>query len=137
MRRFIPLALVAALALSLLAVPAMARIDHHFSTRARNAEFNGTREAYRLRVQLFAGFNQDDQVGNLRLRCHQGGGVKDRCAGLIHLNGEQGGFGFITVRGNLGHGDMRLNVTGGTDDFDGVAGKVTGHGRFIHFDLVG
>ena len=137
MRRFVPVVLVAALALLLVAIPASARIDHHFSVRARNVSATGSRDAFHLNGQLFAGFNQNDQVGHFRLRCHQVASGKSRCAGFVKLNGEQGGFGFMSVRGNIGHGDMRLNVTGGTDDFDGVAGKLTGHGRFLHFDLVG
>jgi hypothetical protein len=137
MRRFVPVVLVAALALLLVAIPASARIDHHFSTLTRNVAFTGDRDRFHLNAQLFAGFNQNDQVGHLRLRCHSVASGKSRCAGFAKLNGEQGGFGFMALRGNIGHGDMRLNVTGGTDDFDGVAGKVTGHGRFLHFDLVG
>ena len=43
--------------------------------------------------------------------------------GTYHLNGEIGGFGDINVRGNLRRGDNRLNVVGGSGDFNGVAGK--------------
>ena len=40
------------------------------------------------------------------------------------------------MKGNFGRGDHRLNVVGGSGDFDGAAGKVTIHGQFLHFDLV-
>jgi hypothetical protein len=91
---------------------------------------------FSFREQLFATFNPDDQVGNDRVRCRQGGDHKFKCRAIVHLNGEVGGVGFLSVKGNIGRGDNRLNVVGGTDDFDGAAGKVIAHGHRLHFALV-
>ena len=41
----------------------------------------------------------------------------------MHLNGEIGGSGDIKYRGNIAPDDFRINVTGGSGDFNGVAGK--------------
>jgi hypothetical protein len=135
MRRIVPAAIVAAIALAVFALPASARVDHHFSVIEKNTVFHRTADGFSFHEQLFAGFNPNDQVGNARVRCRHTSD-KFRCRGVVHLNGEEGGFGFITINGNTGRGDQRLNVTGGTDDFDGVAGKVSIHGHYLHFDLV-
>jgi hypothetical protein len=136
MRRIVPAAVVAAIALVVFAIPASARIDHHFSVIEKNTIFHRDADGFHFREQLFAGFNPNDQVGNAHVQCRQSASRKLRCRAVAHLNGEEGGFGFIRVNGNIGHGDRRLNVTGGTDDFDGVAGKVIPHGHHLSFDLV-
>jgi hypothetical protein len=129
------MAALAATVLVVVAIPASARIDHHFSADIRNAQFHGDRDAFRLRAMLVATFNGDDQVGRLQIHCRQSGD-KSRCAGIVHLNGEVGGEGFLYVRGNLGHGDNSLNVTGGTDDFAGASGRIGGPKNRLHFHLV-
>ena len=62
-------------------------------------------------------------------------------AGVIRLNGEVGGRGEIKVVGDVGSGDNRVNVVGGTQQFNGVAGKVIVHNKSksvskLHFHLV-
>ena len=66
-----------------------------------------------------------------------------KCRGKIHLNGEIGGAGTIRYRGNVRPHHERLNVTGGSGDFNGVAGKWTfknlnrtGEKSLIRFALV-
>ena len=136
MRKFVLAAAVAGLALAMLAVPASAGIDHHFRVIAKGSSFHETSDGFRFREQLFQIDNPDNQVGNDRVHCRERGD-KLKCRALIHLNGEVGGLGFLRVNGNLGHGDNRLNILGGTDDFAGVAGKIVTRGHFLHFDLVG
>jgi hypothetical protein len=135
MRRIVPVAVVAVLALVVFAIPASARIDHHFSVITNQFASHRTHDGFAFREQLFASFNPNDQVGNDRVRCRQEAS-KFRCRAIVHLNGEEGGFGFIKVNGNIGHGDHRLNIVGGTDDFDGVAGKVIVHGNHLHFHVI-
>jgi hypothetical protein len=137
MRRLTLVAIAAVTAIAMLVIPASARIDHHFSADIRVSEgtFHGDRDSFRLRAPLEATFNHDNQVGRLQIHCNFSG-RKGRCSGIVHLNGDVGGEGFLYVRGNLGHGDNRLNVTGGTDDFDGAAGKIVGPKNRLHFHLV-
>ena len=136
MRKFVPAAFVAALALAVFAMPASARIDHHFSVLTKQVAGHETSDGFRFREQLFQSDNPDNQVGNDRVHCRDVGNGKLRCKAVIHLNGEVGGFGFLRVNGNIGRGDGRLNVLSGTDDFVGVAGKVIAHGQRLRFDLV-
>ena len=135
MRRIVPAAVVAVLALAVFAISASARIDHHFTVITNQFASHRTQDGFAFREQLFASFNPNDQVGNDRVRCRKAG-IKFRCRAIVHLNGEEGGFGFIKVNGNVGQSDQRLNVVGGTDDFAGVAGKVIPHGHHLSFDLV-
>jgi hypothetical protein len=117
------------------AIPASARIDHHFSVIAKQVASHQHGEVFAFREQLFQIDNPDNQVGNDRVRCRQVGD-KFRCKAVVNFNGEVGGFGSLRVNGNIGRGDNRLNVLGGTGDFAGVAGKVITRGRFLDFDLV-
>jgi hypothetical protein len=71
----------------------------------------------------------------------QGGGR--RCRAIPGMLGQRaiGGFGDIRVRDDLDPGDDHLVVVGGSDQFDGVAGKLTIHNLTervakYHFDLV-
>jgi hypothetical protein len=136
MRRFVTAVFVAALALALLAVPASARIDHHFSVITHQYAQHQHGDVFSFREQLFQRDNPDNQVGNDRVRCHESPSHKFKCRAVVNFNGEVGGFGSLRVNGNLGRDDSRLNVLGGTGDFAGVAGKVITHGRHLHFDLV-
>jgi hypothetical protein len=64
-----------------------------------------------------------------------------RCRGIVHLNGEIDGFGDIKFRGDIEEDDNRLNVIGGSREFNGVAGKIllrnmNRRTTVLHFDLV-
>jgi hypothetical protein len=137
MRKLIVMALAAAVVVAVFAIPASARIDHHFSVdiAGRGVQIRGDRDTFHLRAPLVATFNHDNQVGRLQIHCSNKSD-KLRCAGIVHLNGDIGGEGFLYVRGNLGRNDNRLNVTGGTDSFDGAAGKIVGPKNRLHFHLV-
>jgi|SRR5215211_5835439 len=110
MRTFILAAALAVLGAAVVASPAFA-FDHHFSVLGKGKSFHRAgQNAFYFKESSF------------------------------HLNGKIGGFGDIRVRGDLDPGPDHLVVLGGSDDFDGVAGKVTvrtpkGPTR-IHFDLV-
>ena len=80
-------------------------------------------EVFTIRGQLFDPRNHDDKVGNDHGRCRIRPHEVLRCRGVMHLNGEIGGSGDIKYRGNVRRHDSRLNVTGGSGDFNGVAGK--------------
>jgi hypothetical protein len=139
MRKLIVAAALAALGVGLLAIPASASFDHHFRV-IEKASFHPTTNGYRFKGKLFQSRNRDNRVGRDRGRCklsHDAG----RCHGIVHLNGEIGGFGDIAFRGNIRDDDNRLNVVGGSGDFNGVAGKillknVNRRTTILHFDLV-
>ena len=124
MRKVILAAAVTALGSVVLAVPASASFDPHFRVfeKARfHVVHNG--EAFTIRGGLFDPLNHDNRVGNDRGRCKIRPHEVARCRGIMHLNGEIGGSGDIKYRGNIGPDDFRINVTGGSGDFNGVAGK--------------
>jgi hypothetical protein len=139
MRKLIVAAALAALGVGLLAIPASASFDHHFRV-IEKASFHPTTNGYRFKGKLFQSRNRDNRVGRDHGRCklsHDAG----RCHGIVHLNGEIGGFGDIAFRGNIRDHDNRLNVVGGSGDFNGVAGKillqnVNRRTTILHFDLV-
>jgi len=124
MRKLIVIGVIAALGIALFAIPASASFDHHFRV-VEKARFNVLPGggAFRFKSKLFDPSNRDDRVGRAhglcKIRPHQ----TLRCRGTYHLNGEIGGFGDIKVRGNTREDDNRLNVVGGSGDFNGVAGK--------------
>jgi hypothetical protein len=144
MRKLVVIGIVTTLsAAALLAIPASASFDHHFSVIARPVSghvVGGTKFVFR--EHLFDPRNRRDRVGRDWSKC------KDRrnttkCRAHIHLNGEIGGFGTLSVSGDFGDKhDKKLNVTGGTHDFNGVAGKMLVHAvghkgaARYHFDLV-
>lgn len=115
---------LAALGLSLLAIPASASFDHHFRV-VEKARFspNQNETAFRFKSRLFDPRNRHDRVGRARGLCKLKPHQTLRCRGTYHLNGEIGGFGDIKVRGNVRRHDTRLNVVGGSRGFNGVAGK--------------
>ena len=124
MRKVILAGVLAALGSAALAVPASASFDPHFRVfeKARfHVVHNG--EAFTIRGGLFDPLNHDNRVGNDRGRCKIRPHGVARCRGVMHLDGEIGGSGDIKYRGNVRPGDSRLNVTGGSGDFNGVAGK--------------
>ena len=123
MRKLLATCVIAALGIALLAAPASASFEHRFRVFEK-ASFNPNPDetAFRFRGKLFDPRDRHDRVGRSRGRCTISETLK--CRGTYHLNGEIGGFGDIKVSGNLGSDDNRLNVVGGSDDFNGVAGKL-------------
>ena len=126
MRKVILAAAVAAFGAVALAVPATASsFDSHF-TVLEKARFHvlQNQEVFTIRGGLYDPRNHDDRVGSDHARCKIRPHETLRCRGVIHLNGEiGGGSGDIKYRGNVRPHDSRLNVTGGSGDFNGVAGK--------------
>ena len=142
MRKFVVTAVIATLGVALLAIPASASFDHHFSVIAKQVSGGPVgQHAFRFKDRLFQVHNRDNRVGRDKGKCREGSHRKLRCHAVVHLNGEIGGFGDIRVSGNIGRGDNRVNVVGGTGDFNGVAGKMLLHSLSrdtdkLHFDLV-
>ena len=125
MRKVILAAALAALGSAALAVPAFGSFDHHF-TVFEKARFHvlQNQEVFTIRGGLYDPRNHDDRVGSDHARCKIRPHETLRCRGVVHLNGEiGGGSGDIKYRGDVRPGDSRLNVTGGSGDFNGVAGK--------------
>ena len=142
MRKFILAAAIAALGAAVVASPAFA-FDHHFTVLAKVKSIKPAgQNLFRFKDRLLDPNNRHDKVGRDHGKCrvkHQG--HKVNCHGVVHLNGEIGGFGDIRFRGDLDPGDDHLVVTGGSRRFDGVAGKLTWHNvteriTKYHFDLV-
>jgi hypothetical protein len=142
MRKFIAVGALAALGVAMLAVPASASFDHHFSVLSRTTSSHRDGNVFRFKDRLLDPRNPRNRVGRDRGRCIiKPHAEKVRCRAVAHLNGEIGGFGDIRVSGDLGRHDERLNVTGGTDDFNAVGGKCLVHSLNrrtdrLHFDLV-
>ena len=136
MSRLVTAAIAALIALAVLAIPASARLDHHFSVITKRTSSHRSGDTFRFTEKLFATFNRNDQVGHDQVRCHASRSHKFKCRATVHLNGEVGGSGSLRVNGNIGRGDNRLNLVGGTGDFGGAAGKVVTHGKRLHFDVI-
>ena len=142
MRKFVLAGVIATLGVAMLAIPASASFDRHFNVIRKLVSGGPVGEnAFRFKHKLLQPHNRDNRVGRDKVECREAPHRKFRCHAVVHLNGEIGGFGDIRVRGDIGQGDNRLNVVGGTGDFNGVAGKVLLHNRGrradkLHFDLV-
>jgi len=141
MRKLILASVIATLGVGLLVTSASASFDHHFTVISK--QVSGERissHAFRFKDKLFQPGNRSNRVGRDKGKCREASHNKIRCHAVVHLNGEIGGFGDLLVAGNIGRGDKRLNVVGGTGDFNGVAGKLQLHtlSRIdrLHFDLV-
>jgi hypothetical protein len=145
MRKFMVAGILAALGVAMLAIPASASFDHHFrvfekGTFKQLENGNG----FRFRGKLFQVGNRDNRVGRDHGVTHfSHDHPAGRVRGTVHLNGEVGGFGDIKYRGNIRRHDTRLNVVGGSGDFNGVAGKIvyrnlnrSGSKTVDKFDLV-
>jgi hypothetical protein len=144
MRKIILAGVLTVLGCAALAVPATASFDSHF-TVFENARFHllANERVFTVRGGLFDPLNHDDRVGKDRGRCRVRSEFVLRCRGVIHLNGEIGGSGDIKYRGNLKKHEFRVNVTGGSGDFNGIAGKLVyeylneeGSKTLDHFSLV-
>jgi hypothetical protein len=142
MRKLIVVGVLAAVAIAVLAVPAFASFDRHFSVISKEVSFQRTQQGFAFKDKLLDPRNRQDRVGRDRGRCRvREEARKIRCHAVVHLNGKIGGFGEIRLSGDIGRGDRRINVVGGTADFNGVAGKmlIRSVGRTadrLHFDLV-
>jgi hypothetical protein len=141
-RKIILAGALAGLASTLIAAPAGASFDRHFTVLSKSISqqrVNGN--TVRFRDKLLDPRNRDNRVGSDRGRCRVNlttGRVK--CHAVVRLNGEIGGKGHIRIRGDLTRNDHRLNVVGGDGDFNGIAGKVLLHSvnrrtDRLHFDL--
>lgn len=139
MRKFILAVILALLGTALLATSALA-FDHHFTVLSKNKSGHRVGNAFRFKDTLLNPNDRSDKVGRDRGKCRFSA-HKSRCRAVVHLNGEIGGFGNIRVKGDVTRNDKRLNVVGGTGQFDGVAGKMKLHGTRVrsvdrlHFDL--
>ena len=124
MRKVILVGVLAAFGSAALAVTAFGSFDHHF-TVFEKARFHvlQNQEVFTIRGGLYDPRNHADRVGSDHARCKIRPHETLRCRGVIHLNGEIGGSGDIKYRGNVSPHDSRLNVTGGSGDFNGIAGK--------------
>jgi len=133
---------IAALGAALLAIPASASFDHHFSVIAKQVSGGRVGEhAARFKDKLLQPHNRDNRVGRDKGICRQTSHRSLRCHAVVHLSGEIGGFGDIKVAGDIGRHDHRVNVVGDTDDFNGVGGKMlirslSRNTDKLHFDLV-
>ena len=142
MRKFVPAGVIATLGVAMLAIPASASFDRHFSVIGKQVSGGPVGEnAFRFKDKLLQPHNRANRVGRLKGICREASQRAIRCHADVHLNGEIGGFGDLRVRGNIGRGDNRFNVVGGTGDFNGVAGKMLLHNLSpradrLHFDLV-
>jgi hypothetical protein len=138
MRRLTIAILVAGVGAVALPSSAAASFDHHFTVIDKTVSAHRTNDHGFVFKDVFLNkFDHSDRVGRLRGECHPGRDDKVKCRFFAHLSGEVGGFGDLYGKGNLGGGDQSVLVTNGTDDFNGVAGKVTNrrHDR-LHFALV-
>jgi hypothetical protein len=142
MRKYMLAGVLAALGVALLAAPASASFDHHFSVIGKQVSSQRLgQHAFGFKDKLLQPGNRSNRVGRDKGKCRETSHRKLRCHAVVHLNGEIGGFGDIRVSGNIGRHDNRVNVVGGTDDFNGVAGKMLIHNLSgdtdkLHFDLV-
>lgn len=134
-RKFLVAMALATLVVALSASPAVA-FDRHFRVLASPHSYQTlSPDRFRLKAGLFDPRHPHDRVGHSGLKCRLiPNGV--RCRIVVHFNGRIGGRGDIKMRGDIkAPKERRLNVVGGTADFNGVAGKVLVHPSAWHFDL--
>ncbi len=141
MHKFLLGVVVAVLGAGVLASSASA-FDHHFNVLSKQTSSKRVSHTkFRFKDKLLNPKNRHDRVGRDRGQCKfniQTHNVK--CRAVAHLNGKFAGSGDIKVRGDFGRGDHRLNVVGGSGQFNGVAGKLkiqTLNPKVdrLHFDL--
>jgi hypothetical protein len=141
MRKFMLIGVLAVLGSALLASSAAA-FDHHFTVLSKTTSGHRSGNTFTFKDVLLNPNNRSDKVGRDHGRCKSKKSHRVvKCRAVAHLNGKIGGFGDIRVRGNFSRHDNRLNVVGGSGQFDGVAGKMKLHGTGnkrvdrLHFDL--
>lgn len=121
---------------------AQAFFDPHFSVLAKTKSTGGDGDTFRFQEKLLDPSNPVDKVGWDRGVCEVLDETRAFCRVFIHFSGEIGGHGNLRVSGIFKFpDDNRLNVNGGSDAYDGAAGKVLvtdlGEGfSELHFDLV-
>lgn len=122
MRKLLLLGALAALGTMLIATPASASFDTHFTVRGHDFKLRQvSKHRIEFRVKLR---KHGSRVGTGKGRCHDLNRHQSKCHIDYMLNGKVGGRGHIHAVGMFGRGSERFNVVGGTRDFDGVAGKV-------------
>lgn len=134
MRKLLLLGALAALGTMLIATPASASFDSHFTVRGHHFKLHAVSH-HRITFKVVLKKNRA-RVGRARGRCHDLNSREAQCHITYHLNGRVGGKGDIHARGQFGKGRERFDVTGGNGDFNGVAGKVILHQNRSHFHLV-
>jgi len=136
MRKLLLLGALAALGTMLIAAPASASFDSHFTVRGHDFKL---RQVSKTRIEFKVKLRKHGtRVGRAHGRCHDVSRHEAKCHIHYHLNGRVGGRGTIGAVGRFGKGRERFNVTGGTGDFNGVAGKVIlSHDNKSRFHLVG
>jgi hypothetical protein len=120
MRRLILATTVAAIAALVLAIPAGAVTKAHFSVAAINHSSRHTHNGFAFTERLR---RHHRSVGHDKVTCrtiHRS--HKASCKAVFFF-----AAGKIKAKGNFGRGDNRVQVTGGTRAFDGVAGKILIH----------
>jgi hypothetical protein len=135
MRKLLLLAALAALGTMLIAVPASASFDSHFTVRGHHFKL---RQVGKHRIEFKVKLrHRGVRAGNAHGRCHDLSKTEAKCHIHYHLNGSVGGEGVIKAVGRFGKGRERFDVVGGTGDFNGVAGKVIlSHENKSRFHLV-
>jgi hypothetical protein len=122
-----------------LAAPAAASafFTPHFSVLGKGIEQHRThRGGFAFKDNLLDPANPSNSVGHDQGRCTPRDDRALHCRATIFLNGELGGDGTIHVKGNLTRGSNRVNVTGGSGDFNGAAGKLVVESQGRHTDLL-
>jgi hypothetical protein len=122
MRKLLLLGALAALGTMLIATPASASFDTHFTVRGHDftpRDVGHHRLKFRVKLRKHGA-----RVGTAKGRCHEVSRRQAKCHIDYMLNGKVGGRGHVHAVGQFGRGQERFNVTGGTRQFDGVAGKV-------------
>jgi len=125
MRKPMLVAVLAVVGAGLLATPASASFDHHFRVLEKDSPFNPTpsEKAFRFKGNLFDPRNRHDRVGRDHGLCKIKHHEALRCRATYRFNGKIGGFGHLKTKGNLRTNDNKVNVIGGSGDFNGVGGK--------------
>jgi hypothetical protein len=142
MRKFTVAAVLSMFGVAVLATPASASFDHHFSVIAKSTSQRQEGNVVRFKTKYLEPGNRDNRVGADRGRCTlRPRAEKFVCRVVIRLNGEIGGNGHLSASGDLERHDNRLNIVVGDGDFNGVAGKMLIHTlnprtERLHFDLV-
>jgi hypothetical protein len=139
MRKFMLAGILALVCAAVFASSASA-FDHHFTVLSKTKSGQRDGSVFRFEDVLLNPNDRSDRVGRDHGKCRFSR-QESKCRAVIHLNGKIGGSGDIRVKGDTGRNDKRLNVVGGSGQFDGVAGKMKLHGTQnkrvdrLHFDL--
>lgn len=135
MRKLLLCGALAAIGMMLIATAAFASFDSHFTVHGHDFKLHQvSKHRFEWTVKLK---KRGSRVGNAAGRCHDARHHQNKCRIRYHLNGKVGGRGNIHAFGEFGPGPERFNVTGGTGDFDGVAGKIVlTHTNKSEFHLV-